>query len=461
MSSSSKTYSIIGAARSGIAVAKLLQGEGARVFVSDAKAPEASSDAASRLDAVGVEYEFGGHSDRVLDADLIVLSPGVPGDIPILGRAREKGIEIVSEIEIASRRCRAPIVAITGTNGKTTTAELTGAIFRASGRKTFVAGNVGLPFSEIVGEADPDSIVVLEVSSFQLEAVSTFKPRVAVILNLTPDHLDRYAGFREYAEAKYRITMNQDAGDTLILNADDDNLRTLHDRSRARTVGFSITHELPEGAYQRDGMLVVRDNENSPEEHLMRVDQIRIRGPHNLYNSMAAALSARSMEVADSAIREALMTFAGVPHRLEPVRELDGVRYVNDSKATNVDSLWYALSSFSEPIVLIAGGKSKKSSYAPVLPLVSRHVRAAVLIGDAADEIEQAFEGHTQTVRAGYSMSDALRIARSIAQRGDVVLLSPACASFDMFDNYEHRGDVFKALVNQMLPSGAQAVNAN
>jgi UDP-N-acetylmuramoylalanine--D-glutamate ligase len=455
-----KTYSILGAARSGIAAAKLLRAEGATVFVSDAGPAEKSAEAIERLRQLGLEYEFGGHSDRVLDADAIVVSPGVPGNIPILRRAEERGIEITNEIEIAWQRCRAQVVAITGTNGKTTTTELVGEIFRNAGRRTFVAGNVGIPFSDIVAEADESSVVVLEVSSFQLERISTFRPRVAVILNITPDHLDRYESFQEYAEAKFRITMNQTPSDTLIYNIDDENLRSLPARSRAKAIGFSIVHEFPAGAFQRDSMLILRDNQTGSEEMLIGVDEIRIRGPHNLYNSMAAALSARSLEVASSVIRESLMTFPGVPHRLEPVRELEGVRYINDSKATNVDSLWYALSSFTEPVVLIAGGKSKKSSYDPILPLVRGHVKAVVLIGDAADEMEEAFRGVTKTVRAGHDMREAVAIARSIAVAGDVVLLSPACASFDMFDNYEHRGDVFKSLVNELESTGARRVDA-
>jgi UDP-N-acetylmuramoylalanine--D-glutamate ligase len=453
------TYSILGAARSGLAVAALLRSEGARVFVSDARPAESSAEAIRRLDAMGASYEFGGHTRNVLDASTLVLSPGVPDTIPIVRMAAESGMTITNEIEIAARRCRGSIVAITGTNGKTTTTELAGHIFRAAGRRTFVAGNVGIPFSEVAREADEDSVVVLEMSSFQLEHIADFKPRVAVVLNITPDHLDRYADFAAYAEAKFRITMNQDAGDTLIYNADDLALASLPERSGARALGFSIRRELASGAFEREGRLVMRMNESNDsmnEDVLMPVEQIRIRGPHNLYNSMAAALSARELGVETDAIRQGLETFPGVPHRLEPVRELDGVRWVNDSKATNVDSMWYALSSFAEPIVLIAGGKGKKNDYAAVLPLIAARVKAAVLVGDAGDEMEAAFGSITNVLRAGYSMERAVEMARSLAQTGDVVLLSPACASFDMFDNYEHRGDVFKALVNALVPAASR-----
>ncbi len=454
MADNTATYSILGAARSGLAVAKLLRSEGARVFVSDAKPAGDSAAAIALLDAIGAGYEFGGHSDRVLEADTLILSPGVPDTIPIVRRAAERGMMITNEIEIASRRCIAPVVAITGTNGKTTTTELLGHIFRTAGIETYVAGNIGLPFSEVAAEAGDGSIVVLEMSSFQLEHIATFKPRVAVILNITPDHLDRYAGFEEYRRAKYRITMNQDADDRLIYNADDQSLADLPSRSAALTLGFSITHEPGEGAWLHDGLLTIGmpadGGAPTNEESIMRADEIRIRGPHNLYNSMAAALSALSLGVESNRIREGLKTFAGVPHRLEPVRELDGVRWVNDSKATNVDSLWYALSSFAEPVVLIAGGRSKKNTYDSVLPLIRKHVKAAILVGDAAQEMEDAFGSATAIHHAGYSMQRAVAMARSLAEAGDVVLLSPACASFDMFDNYEHRGDVFKNLVNEL-----------
>ncbi len=454
MSEGSTTYSVLGAARSGLAVAKLLRREGARVLVSDVRPADESGDAIEVLNEIGAEYEFGGHTDRVLESEVLILSPGVPDTAPIVAKAREKGMEITNEIEIAARRCRAPIVAITGTNGKTTTTELTGYIFRASGRNTFVAGNVGLPFSEIVAEADETSVVVLEVSSFQLEHISTFRPRAAVLLNITPDHLDRYGSFQEYVRAKLRITMNQSPEDTVIYNSDDPNLERVPGESAAHPFGFSIARELPAGAFARDGMLVMRDPISGEESALMETGEIGIRGPHNLYNSMAAALAARTLGVGFTHIREGLRTFPGVVHRLEPVRELEGVRYINDSKATNVDSLRYALNSFAEPIVLIAGGKGKKNEYDAILQLIREKVSAVVLVGDEAEAMERAFAPLTRTIRAGYSMEAAVDAARAAANRGDVVLLSPACASFDMFRNYEHRGETFKKIVNDLASGG-------
>ena len=461
MSDSRETYSILGAARSGLAAARLLRSEGAHVFVSDIK-PIADETARALLE-MGVEFEQGGHTARVLEATTLVLSPGVPDTAPIVREAAAKGMTITNEIEIAAARCTATIVAITGTNGKTTTTELTGFILRHAGRDAHVAGNVGIPFSQVVLESGPESIVVLEMSSFQLEHIARFRPAVAIVLNITPDHLDRYAGFEEYARAKSRITMNQQASDLLIYNADDEHAGAMASRSGARTLGFSITDEVDRGACVRNGILLLRKSvdpaghehaatDSIVEEEIMRIDEIRIRGPHNLYNAMAAALAVRSLGVETTTIAEALRRFAGVPHRLEPVRELDGISYVNDSKATNVDSLWYALSSFPQPIILIAGGRSKKNRYDAVIPLLKRNVKTAVLIGEAATEMEEAFAGATQTMRAGESMDQAVELARSIASPGDVILLSPACASFDMFDNYEHRGEVFKRIVRALEP---------
>jgi UDP-N-acetylmuramoylalanine--D-glutamate ligase len=454
MQEKAKTYSILGAARSGLAVAKLLRSEGRSVFVSDSRARADALQAIERLEEVGAAYEFGGHSDRVLESDLIVLSPGVPDTIPIVRRAVELGIEVTNEVEIASRRCRAPIAAITGTNGKTTTTELLGYILRCAGKQAWVAGNVGLPFSQIVDSAESDDVVVLEASSFQLEHISQFRPRVAVVLNVTPDHMDRYQNFESYRQAKLRITMNQQADDVLIYNADDPSLEDISRISHAQLLAITLRQEMASssspGAFLREGLVVLR---HATEEILMQADEIRIRGPHNLYNSMAAALSARSLGLSIEAIREGLAGFPGVAHRLEPVAEIDGVRYVNDSKATNVDSLWYALSSFTDPVVLIAGGRSKKNVYDALLPLIKGRVKAAVLIGEAADEMEKAFAETTDTHRAGESMEKAVALARSLAQPGDVVLLSPACASFDMFRDYEQRGDIFKQIVMAITPT--------
>lgn len=454
---SQTTYAILGAARSGLAAARLLRAEGASVLVSDVRSEEESDEAVEVLREIGAEYEFGGHTDRVLERDVLVLSPGVPDTIPIVRRAVERGIAVTNEIDIAAARSRGKIVAITGTNGKTTTTELTGHILRGAGLHTFVAGNVGTPFSAVAEETKSESVTVLELSSFQLEHINALHPDVAVVLNITPDHLDRYESIEAYAAAKMRITGSQTAHDALLYNADDERIAGLVEQSSARLIGFSLSKAQTPGAWVEGGAvhLTLSDSSTqtlptSEEEIMIQVDSIRIRGPHNLYNAMAAALAARSLGVGADAIREGLESFPGVPHRLEPVREVNGVRYVNDSKATNVDALWYALHSFNEPIVLIAGGRSKKNDYETILPLVRDRVRAMVLIGEAAEEMAAAFSSSTRILRAGFDMKEAVQLAHDAAERGDVVLLSPACASFDMFRNYEHRGDVFKQTVQEL-----------
>lgn len=444
----SARFSIIGAGRSGLGAARLLLEEGMSVFVSDAGEQGAGSEGVAALREMRAQFEFGGHTDRVLDADAIVLSPGVPPDIPILIRAAERGIPVTNEIEIASRFCRGRIVGITGTNGKTTTTELAGHIFREGGCRTFVAGNVGVPFSEVARQADEESVVVLELSSFQLEKIETLRPDAALLLNVTPDHLDRYAGLDEYGAAKLRIAMNQRPQDRFIYSADDAWLERIPSAGIIPTLlGFSIRREVPRGAFVRDGMLALRMEENGEVETVIPTDEIGIRGPHNLGNAMAAALAARSLGVDTESIGRALRSFRPLPHRLEEVGVIDGVRYVNDSKGTNTDALRYALESFAEPIVLIAGGRGKKNDYTALLPLMADRVKAAILIGEAADEMERAFAPLTRTIRAGFDMEAALAEAASVAAPGDVVLLSPACASFDMFRNFEHRGDVFRELV--------------
>ncbi|ARA93733.1 MAG: UDP-N-acetylmuramoyl-L-alanine--D-glutamate ligase [Bacteroidetes bacterium] len=442
---------VIGGARSGLAVARLLAGAGARVFLTDHGTPTQGLEAA--LEAAGVRYEFGGHTPRALDADVMVISPGVPSTINLVQQARRSGLPVYSEIEVASWFCRAPIVAITGTNGKTTTTSLTGYILRRAGRRTLVAGNIGYPFSDYVLDAGEADVVVLEVSSFQLDHIATFRPRVSVLLNITPDHLDRYNyDFNAYAQSKFRIFENQHGDDVLVYNRDD---HLIHEyvswvapRRGLRTLSFSLDETPGSSAFVRGGHLVLRVHQQ--EEVLMQANQLALRGRHNLYNSLAAAVAARVMEVRSDVIRESLASFEGVPHRLELIRELDGVRYINDSKATNVNALWYALESFTEPVVLIAGGRDKGNDYAAVRPLVQQKARAVIAIGESADKVLRDLGTAAPHSVHAASLEEALRYARLFAEPGDVVLLSPACASFDMFENYEDRGDTFRRLVNSL-----------
>jgi len=445
-----KRVSVIGGARSGFAVAKLLKGLGANVFMSDIKEPgeiKHVNFTTAELDGLGIEYEFGKHSERVFDCDFIVISPGVPSNSEVIRKALGLGINVFSEIEVASWFCKAPIVAVTGTNGKTTTTSLIGHIFRNAGIRTIVAGNIGTPFSDFVLSADEKSIVVLEVSSFQLDHIESFRPKVSVLLNITPDHLDRYGSFGDYILSKFRIFKNQKGDDFAVYNYDDEIVQPYVESLDLVKLPFSVSERLSCGAFVDDGYLVLKFK--NKEERILKMGELKIRGIHNVYNSLAAALAARAMEVRDEIIRESLKSFEGVPHRLEFVREINGVKFINDSKATNVNSLWYALESFDEPIILIAGGRDKGNDYSKVYDLVKRKVKTIIAIGESRDKIYNEFKDLTNVIKVD-SMEEAVKRAYMEARPGDVVLLSPACASFDMFEDFEHRGEVFKKLVNEL-----------
>ena len=451
-----KQVTVVGGARSGRAVARLLAEAGAEVFLTEQGPPTEGLEAA--LDEAGVGYEFNGHTTRAVEADFFVLSPGVPTQSNIVQQAMRSGIDIYSEIEAASWFCEAPMVAITGTNGKTTTTSLAGHVFREAlaevpDRDAIVAGNIGYPFSDYVLDAGAGDVVVLEVSSFQLDHVDTFRPRVSVILNITPDHLDRYDNdFHAYAQSKFNIFRRQQEGDVVVYNRDDTLVRdyvTVAEERGVRALGVSITEAPDAGAFLRDDRIILRiDDEDEP---LMQRDELALRGRHNLYNSLAAAVSARVMEVESDVIRESLSGFEGVPHRLEEVRTIDGVLYVNDSKATNVNAVWYALESFDRPVVLIAGGRDKGNDYTDLKPLVREGVRAVVAMGESADTVYDELGAEAEHRTKARSMEGALDHAQGIAQPGDAVLLSPACSSFDMYENYEERGDLFRRLVKTLL----------
>jgi len=418
------------------------------VFLSDSAPAEKMRSAAAVLEAIGVAHEFGVNSRRVLDADTVVVSPGIPSDLPLLKEALAQGIRVASELEVASWFCPAPLVAITGTNGKTTTTVLTGRMFSDAKRASAVAGNIGTAFSEVVGSLSGDAVAILEVSSFQLDYIRSFRPKVAAILNITPDHLDRYGhSFDNYVAAKQRVFENQGTGDVLIYNADDDVTRTAVSgkvASRVQLLPFSIRRPLERGAFLSEGVLTVFAE--GKRHDIVQAGAISIRGEHNLANAMAASLAAIVMGVPPASIRATLKNFKGVEHRLEFVRELDGIVYVNDSKATNVDSVWYALRSFDRPLIVLMGGRDKGNDYARLREPVRENVRAIVAIGESADRVMAAFTSDVH-VEPAATMDEAVTAARRLARPGDVVLLSPACASFDWFDNYEHRGRAFKEVV--------------
>jgi len=441
---------ILGAARSGYAAACLLRDRGARVLLSEARQlTEARQEA---LRALGVALEIGGHTSRALEADFLVLSPGVPSTSPVPQAAALRGIPRFSELEVASWFCQGKMVAITGSNGKTTTTTLIGHVFEQAGYETVVAGNIGTPLSACVDSIRPDTRVVVEVSSFQLDHIETFRPDVSVLLNITPDHLDRYDGqFSCYAKSKLRIFMNQTGSDVLVYNHDDTLVREqamlFTSTSGVRSIPFSYQEPLSEGASVTQGTLTLRLGEG--DESLMSAHALPLRGPHNVQNALAAAIAARVMEVELEPLRESLSAFEGVPHRLEFVREVDGVRYVNDSKATNVNAVWYALQSFAAPVLLLAGGRDKGNNYDALRPLLSDRVHALITFGESAEKVMGELAPSVRNAVAVGTLEEATREARALARPGDVVLLSPACASFDQFQNYEHRGDAFKTIVNR------------
>ncbi len=448
---STTRFTVLGAARSGLAAARLLHAGGAAVLVSEQASEERMAAVAAELRQEGIPCEFGGHSVRAFEAGCFVVSPGIPSDAPALVRAASLGIEVISEIELGARLCPAPIIAVTGTNGKTTTTTLIGELFMDAGADTIVAGNIGTAFCDALRERPAPQIAVLEVSSFQLDHCSTLHPVVAVLTTITPDHLYRYHGSMvEYTDAKRRVFRNQNASDAVIYNADTPSTVDAVADAPSQRLGFSVTRTLERGGWREGDALVI--SLGGGVETLCRIGDLRIGGAHNHRNILSAAIAARLRGVPLDSIRRTLATFRGVEHRLEAVRTLDGVDWINDSKATNVDSVVTALESIERPIILIAGGRDKEAPYNPLLVLVRERVRAAVLIGEAAPIIEAALGGVTRTVRAA-DMADAVIIARSLAQCGDVVLLSPACSSFDMFADFEERGRVFKSLV-AALPEG-------
>lgn len=436
-----KNISVIGAASSGIAAARLLKRHGAHVFVSEFVAVEKKSKENVLLQNEKIECEFGGHSERVLNSDWVVVSPGVPSDIPILKKLASLKIPVYSEIEIASRFLKSPILAITGSNGKTTTTALIGEICKKSGKPVIVAGNIGTPLSDVAETISEHGLAVLEISSFQAEGFKTFKPKVGVLLNLSPDHMDRYASIKDYYIAKRKTFECQDENDYLVYNEDDIEVTNLIAGLRSAKVPFSVKRKLNLGAFIDDHRIVCKLEK---EDDVIATDQIGIMGTHNIYNALAATLAARLVEVPVSAIHETLRLFKGVEHRLELVRELRGVRFYNDSKATNVDSTLVALDSFkNEKIILIAGGKHKGSSYRALRDLTEQKVKSLILIGQAASLIENDLGDLTKVVRAN-SMHEAVAESFKRATGNDVVLLSPACSSYDMFENYEDRGRQFK-----------------
>lgn len=441
-------------ARSGVACAKLLNKLGAQVFITDTKPSHLLASEIAQLAELGVDFETGGHTLKaVTNKDYLVISPGVPLDIPILKEAQNGGIPIFSEIEVAFWLTDAKIVGITGSNGKTTTTTLVGEILKEDKRECEIGGNIGIPFSDLVEKISKEGVIVLELSSFQLERIEEFKPYVSVVLNITPDHLDRYPDLKSYMDAKLRIFENQTDSDFAVLNADDKNSMELALYSSSKKIFFSTQKELELGAFVKNGMLLFKIN--GKEEKIIETKDIRIRGPHNLSNASAACAICAILGVSPLSMREALKRFKGVEHRLEEVSTISGVKFVNDSKATNVDAVWYALQSVEKPIILIAGGKDKGGDFTKLRELVQNKVKTLILIGEAKDKIHDVLGDLVSTLYSD-SLEEAVELGFKKAEAGDTVLLSPACASFDMFKDYEHRGEVFKSSVRSL----AQTIDA-
>lgn len=436
---------VVGLGRSGVAASRLLARNGARVTATDNKVFDALSAEAKGLLPLGVSIEAGGHKpETFLSADLIILSPGVPVDITPLVKAKEGGIKIISEIEMAWRFLNAPVIAITGSNGKSTTTTLIGEILKAKGDKVFVGGNLGTPLTEYVLSDGGSDCIVAEVSSFQLETIENFRPAISVLLNISPDHLDRYHDIKEYQEAKFRIFENQGPGNFAIINGDEPWSVDLQKRIKSEVILFSRKRRVERGLYTEGGWIV--SAVDHCEGKICKISEIGIRGLHNLENSMAAATAALLRGCSQETIASTLKKFSGLEHRLEFVREIGGVKYINDSKGTNVGAVIKSVEGFDEPLLLIAGGRDKGSDFSPLRPLVKAKVRRLILIGEAKEKIGAAVGDLTTTVYSD-SLEEAVHIAFREAVKGDVVLLSPACASFDMFQNFEERGRRFKEIV--------------
>lgn len=443
---------VAGAARSGVAVAVLIKNRGGKAFVSDIGviAPQM----VRRLQQESIPYEEGTHSEKAMNGEFLVLSPGVPSDAGIVKTYLDSGRDVYSEIEVASWFNRSPVIAITGSNGKTTVANWLAHTWATGKRRHLVAGNIGTAFSDLVDHSDEEVDALLEVSSFQLDHIESFRPHISIILNITPDHLDRYQNdFEKYAASKLKITSNQTEEDWFIYNADDPLLKEHAKRlsgkpGTPRLLAFSTENEVEQGAFIRDGHLVFKINDK--EDTLMQISDFGLPGRHNLQNGMATALAARASEIKKDALRESLKVFEGVAHRLEFVRKLDGVSYYNDSKATNINAVWYALDSFPMPVVLILGGRDKGNDYLELEKQLREKVHTVVAIGEARQAIKAQLKDVVPTIMEADTLKAAVKTARKQAKRGEVVLLSPACSSFDMFENYEDRGNQFKQAVIEL-----------
>jgi UDP-N-acetylmuramoylalanine--D-glutamate ligase len=445
-----KRVLVVGLARTGIITSLFSAGYGATVTAADEKSESELGDAPAKLRAAGVKLALGAHTpDLFVEQDLIVVSPGVPANLPQLELARARGIRVWSEIELAWRFLRGKLAAITGSNGKTTTTSLVAHILKTAGIATQIGGNIGTPLLALAETSTDSTVTVAEISSFQLETIEAFRPEIGVLLNLTPDHLDRHASFDDYARVKMRLFEYQLERDAAVLNADDPEI-TRRMPSKPHIYWFSRQKRVAAGAFLLDGQIVFR--RDGTETPLARLDEIPLKGEHNVENVLAACAAAYLAGADPAAIANGVKTFQGVEHRLEFVGEISGVSFYNDSKATNVDATLKAIEAFPGPLLVILGGKDKGSPYTPLCEPLRQRGRMAILIGAAADKIASDLGDAVEIARAG-TLDRAVELAMKNARPGDTVLLAPACASFDQFENYEHRGRVFKQLVAKLESS--------
>lgn len=448
-----KRVLVVGLARTGLVTSLFSAGYGATVTATDQKPESELAETAARLRAAGVKLEFGCPKQATfLEQDLIVVSPGVPANLPALEKARAAGVPVWSELELAWRFLRGKLVGITGSNGKTTTTSLVAHILKGAGIHTLVGGNIGVPLLALVESSTHASVTAAEISSFQLETIAEFRPEIGVLLNLTPDHLDRHASFDEYAKAKMRIFENQLDRDAAVLNADDPEV-TRRMPTGPHIYWFSRQKRVASGAFLRDGQIIFRTE--GAEVPLVRSEEIRLRGEHNIENVLAACAAAYLAGAEPAAIANGVKTFRGVEHRLEFVAEIGGVAFYNDSKATNVDASLKAIEAFPGPLLVILGGKDKGAPYTALREALHQRARLAIPIGSAAEKIASDLAGAVPLQHAG-TLERAVEIAAAAAKTGDTVLLTPACSSFDHFENYEHRGRVFKELVARLEAQSAR-----
>ena len=445
-----KRVLVVGLGKSGIAAARFLRAQGARVTVSDSRSAAALAHEIPALMEAGIMVEAGGHGLLTFRRqDLIVVSPGVPLDTPEVKQVLALGMPVIGELELASRYLAGHVIAITGSNGKTTTTTLVGELLRRSGLSTLVGGNIGVPVIDLVAESRAETWSVLEVSSFQLETVEEFRPRIAAVLNITPDHLDRHGSFEQYAAAKARITAQQHAEDFLVLNAEDKAVQMMAAKTRAQIFWFSPRRPVKQGAFVHGESILWLAREGAKVEPVMPVREIQLRGAHNVENVLAAVAMARLAGISAEVVRSGVASFRAVEHRLELVRTRGDVVFYNDSKATNVDAAMKAIASFPGGVHLILGGKDKNSDYGRMRELLAERVRVVYTVGTAAEKIRRALNGVVKIVEAE-TLDRAVASAAAAALPGEVVLLAPACASFDQFESYEHRGRVFRELVQAL-----------